>query len=145
MNWITMAFVAGGIVGLQAVVNARLGRELGNPALATLASFAVGMVFVGAYCLLARVALPSGATLARVPVWAWFGGLMGACYVAAIIMTTPRLGAGTVAGLAVAGQMLMAVCLDHWGLLGLERHPLSPGRLFGMALLVAGVVLLKRY
>ncbi len=140
-----MAFGAGGIVGLQAVVNARLGRELGNPALATLASFAIGTVFVMVYCLAVRVALPNSAALMRVPVWAWFGGLLGAFYVASIILTVPRLGAGTVAGLAVAGQMLMAVCLDHWGLLGLERHPVSPGRLFGIALLVAGVVLLKRF
>jgi transporter family-2 protein len=78
-------------------------------------------------------------------VWAWFGGLLGTVYVLVVITTTPKLGVGTMVGLTVAGQMMMAVALDHFGLLGLERHPISLGRLAGMVLLIAGVVLLKRY
>lgn len=140
-----MAFAAGIIVAAQAAINSRLGRELGNPMLATLASFVVGTVCVLLYCLLARVTLPTATTLLRVPIWGWFGGLLGVFYVAAIITTIPRLGVSAVAGLTVGGQMLMAVCLDHFGLLGLERHPITPGRLIGMALLIAGVVLLKRF
>lgn len=145
MNWLVMAFAAGAILAVQATVNSRLGRELGNPMLATLASFVVGTVCVLLYCLAARLSFPTAATLLKVPVWAWFGGLMGTCYVVTIIIATPKLGVGTVAGLAVSGQMLMAVCLDHFGLLGLERHPITPGRLLGMALLIAGVMLLKLF
>lgn len=145
MNWMAVALAAGGIIAVQAVVNTRLGRELGNPMLATLASFAIGTVFVLVYCLIARAAFPPSNTLLRIPVWAWFGGLLGAFYVAAVIFTTPKLGVGAMAGATVAGQMIMAVTLDHFGLLGLERHPVTPGRLLGMALLIGGVILLKRF
>ena len=145
MNWVLIALGAGGVIAVQSAVNSRLGRELGNPALATLVSFAIGLVFVVLYCLAARVALPPSGTLLRVPVWGWFGGVLGAFYVAAVIVTTARLGVGAMAGLTVAGQMVTAVVLDHFGLLGLERHPVSPGRLLGVALLIFGVFLLKRF
>lgn len=145
MNWVGIALGAGAVIAVQSAVNSRLGRELGNPALATLASFATGTILMLAYCLIVRAGIPAGSVLLRVPVWAWFGGVLGAFYVAAVVITTPRLGVGTMAGFAVAGQMVVAVILDHFGLLGLERHPISPGRLLGIALLIAGVFLLKRF
>jgi transporter family-2 protein len=145
MNWMWIALGAGGVIAVQSAVNSRLGRELGNPALATFTSFAIGTVFVLVYCLVVRAGIPSTGTLLRVPAWAWFGGVLGAIYVAVVIVTTPKLGVGTVAGLTVAGQMGMALILDHFGLLGLERHAISPGRLAGMLLLIAGVFLLKRF
>lgn len=145
MNWVCIALGAGCVIAVQAAVNSRLGRELGNPALATLASFATGTVLMVLYCLVVRTQVPPSAALLRIPVWAWFGGVLGAFYVGAVILTTPKLGVGSMVGLTVAGQMVMALILDHFGLLGLERHPVSPGRLLGMALLIAGVVLLKRF
>ena len=48
-------------------------------------------------------------------------------------------------GLAVTGQMAVGIVLDHFGALGLERHPISPGRVAGIALLIIGVFLLKRF
>jgi transporter family-2 protein len=145
MNWIWIALGAGGVIAVQSAVNSRLGRDMDSPALATFTSFAIGTVFVMAYCLIVRAGIPPTKVLLHVPVWAWFGGVLGAFYVAAVIITTPKLGVGTMAGFTVAGQMVMAVILDHFGLLGLERHPISPGRLLGVALLIAGVFLLKRF
>lgn len=145
MNWASIALGAGAVIAIQAAVNSRLGRGLGSPALATLASFATGTVLVLAYCLVLRAQLPSTVTLWRIPLWAWFGGALGAFYVAAVIVTTPKLGVGAMVGLTVTGQMVMALVLDHFGLLGLDRHPVSAGRLAGMAMLIAGLLLLKRF
>lgn len=145
MNWVLIALVAGGGLAVQAAVNSRLGRELGSPALATLSSFVTGTILVAAYCAIVRAQIPAAGVLLRVPVWAWMGGVLGLFYVATIIVATPKLGVGAMAGLAVTGQMAVALALDHFGLLGLERHPISLGRVAGMALLVAGVVLLKRF
>jgi transporter family-2 protein len=46
--------------------------------------------------------------------------------------------------LFVAGQMSMALVLDHFGILGVPVHTTSPGRLLGALLVVAGVILLRR-
>ncbi len=143
MNWILMALAAGGAVAAQAAVNSRLGRGLGHPAMATFVSFAVGALCMLLYCLVTRQAIPSAQTLQRVPVWAWFGGVLGTFIVISIITTTPKLGVGAMIALVIAGQMVMAVILDHYGLLGLAPHPMSAARLAGTILLIAGAVLLK--
>jgi transporter family-2 protein len=46
--------------------------------------------------------------------------------------------------LVVAGQLMASLALDNWGLLGYPVRPLSWERLLGTALLVAGVVLIRR-
>ncbi len=145
MNSVLLALFAGGLIAIQAAVNARLGRELGNPFLGTLASFLVGTLAIALYCAATRAKLPSTETLLGIPWWAWIGGLLGAFFVTVVITTAPKLGVGTLVGLTVGGQLLMAVLLDHYGLLGLTRHPINPMRMLGVILLVAGVALLKRF
>jgi transporter family-2 protein len=48
-------------------------------------------------------------------------------------------------GLIVTGQMLVSLGLDHFGLLGYPSHPLNGWRLVGAGLIVAGVILLRRF
>jgi transporter family-2 protein len=57
----------------------------------------------------------------------------------------PRLGAATtlVLALIVVGQMLGALTFDHFGLLGLPQHGVSPVRLASAACLIIGVVLVR--
>jgi transporter family-2 protein len=43
--------------------------------------------------------------------------------------------------LVVAGQMVAAVVLDHFGLLNLPQHTASPGRFLGVILMAAGASL----
>jgi transporter family-2 protein len=83
--------------------------------------------------------------VARAPGWSWTGGLLGAFYVTAVVVLTPRLGVATTIALVVAGQMLASVAIDHYGLFGVPLRPVNAARGLGAALLVAGVVLLRRY
>ncbi len=145
MAWfMLLVAAAGAAVGLQVGVNARLGRELGHPVLAGLVSFLVGTAGILLYLALARPPLPTAVVLQRIPSWAWTGGLLGAFYVVVAIIAPPRLGIAVTLGLVVAGQMGMSLVLDHFGWLGVERQPISAGRLLGAALIAAGVVLLRR-
>ena len=145
VNSILLTLLAGAMFAVQGVVNTRLGRELGNPMLATMVSFLVGMTSIMTYCLLTRISLPASETLGRIPWWAWTGGFLGACIVSVVILMVPKIGVGSVVGFTVGGQLMMSVVLDHFGLLGLNPHPINPGRLIGMILLMTGVVLLKRF
>ena len=85
-----------------------------------------------------------GATAAAVPAWAWLGGLLGATYVAATTVLGPRLGAAAFLALTLAGQMLAALLVDHYGVIGFPESPLTPARLVGAVLLVLGVLLIMR-
>jgi len=146
MNWLLLlAFGIGVTLSAQAAVNARLGKELGNPELGALVSLALSALLMLLYCLVSRPALPTRATLSHIPAWAWMGGVCGAVNLTATILLAPKLGLGTLSGLIIAGLLITSVVLDHFGLLGMAQHPVVFGRIAGVLLLLAGVVLIKRF
>ena len=138
-----LAALAGALLPVQAGGNAQLRTTLGDPLAATLASFLIGSLALGLVTLGARIPLHLGQTLGRTPWWHWTGGLLGAVYVALIIVLAPRLGAAALIAAVVAGQMLASLALDHWALVGFAPHPLSLQRALGAALVIAGVALVR--
>lgn len=138
-----LAVLVGAGLTVQVGMNATVRLAIGSPVLASIVNFVVGL---GA---LALVAVASGArwtpgSAATVPAWAWFGGVLGAAYVAGTTVLGPRLGAAALLALTLAGQMVAALLVDHYGVIGFPQSPLTPARLLGAALLVAGVLLIMR-
>ena len=140
---VLLVLFAGGMIALQAPTNAMLAKAGGSPVIAALISFAVGtaVLVVVALCSGQR---PRPAAFAGLPAYAWFGGAYGAAYVAVAAYAAPRIGLASLITLGIAGQIAMALWLDHVGALGLPREPVNLGRLLGAALVVAGVVLVRR-
>ena len=139
-----MAAVAiGGVVAMQAPLNSALGRTVGGVQASLLA---IGVSFV-ALAALAAVAGGFGG-LARAgdaPLHVLIGGgLIGALYVGSIVFTVRALGAGGLTAATIAGQLTLAVAIDHFGWLGVERSPVSAAKLLGIALLAAGTYLVVR-
>ncbi len=85
---------------------------------------------------------PRVAALRGLPWWGWLGGLCGATYVTAVFLLIPEIGAAPVVVLTVAGQQLASVAVDRLGLLRLPRREISRRRLTGVAVLLAGVLLI---
>ena len=69
----------------------------------------------------------------------WVGGFLGAFYVLGSVVTAPKLGAATLFALILAGQATASLAVDHFGWVGFDENPVTPGRLLGMALVAAGV------
>ena len=138
-----MAALVGAGLTVQVGMNATVRFAIGSPVLAAIINFLVGLA------ALAVVAVASGArwtpgSAATVPAWAWFGGLLGASYVAATTVLGPRLGAAAFLALTLAGQMVAALLVDHYGVIGFPESPLTPARMVGAVLLVLGVLLIMR-
>jgi transporter family-2 protein len=140
---VLLVFVAGGMVAIQAPTNAMLAKAGGSPVLAALISFAVGTLAL-MLAWLASGNRPASAAFAGLPWYAWIGGLYGAVFVAVAAYAAPRIGLASLITIGIAGQIAMALWLDHLGALGLPREPINPGRLLGAALVLAGVVLVRR-
>ena len=138
-----IAFLIGMVLPLQAGINAQLRTGLGHPLLAALASFGVGTVALLLVALAARVRL-SPASLPAMPWWYWTGGLLGALYIGAAVVLAPRLGAATLIAATVAGQMATSLLLDARGWVGFSQQALTPARLVGGLLVIAGVLLINR-
>jgi transporter family-2 protein len=129
---------------LQIGMNSKLRTVLQNANTAALISFLVGTAGLIVLLAVTRTQMPARDTLASVPVWAWFGGLMGAFYVAISTVVASQLGTASLLGLALSGQLAMALVVDHFGWLGLPEHPITLTRLVGVALLGVGVWLVSR-
>jgi len=141
--FITLA--AGTVAPLQAGLNGKMGRAIGDPFYAALISFAVGTLGLFCYALITRVEFANIRHAANIHWTVWTAGLLGAFYVTAILILTPKLGSALTFGLIVAGQLGMALFLDHFGLLGLPVQVLSWQRLLGISLITAGVILIRKY
>lgn len=140
---IVLTAIAGGFVGLQAPVNARLGRQIGGPQAATV-SFLVGTVALILYASLSKGGLGNIGKVSGAPWWALIGGLLGAFYVLVALLSVRTLGVSGLTALVVAGQLAVAVAVDRFGLLGIAKQQISPARIVGLVLLLAGVVLVVR-
>lgn len=146
MHWglLSLTFIAGAGLVIQVAMNAAIGNALGRPVLGAVMNFVVGLGALVVFVVVTRVPVPSREALAAAPAWAWFGGLMGALYVATVTAAGPRLGAVLVLALTVAGQMIASVIFDHYGLLGFAQQPVTTTRILGVLLLCAGIVLVAR-
>jgi len=138
-----LAFAAGVTLAAQPGVNAILARGVGGPALAALVSFIVGAAALVIFAIIRRSPIPASETLASIPWWAWLGGLLGAFYVTVSIIAAPQIGTGRFFAVVIAGQLFAGVLIDQFGLLGLPQRVLTLPRVLGLALLVAGVVLVR--
>jgi len=141
---IVAVVLAGGATALQAPTNARLASAVGSPVNAALVSFAVGTAAL-AIVAAALQARPDMTAVRGLPWWTWIGGLYGAVFVAAAAWGVPRLGVALTIILMVAGQLLISVVVDHFGIMGVPRQPISWGRIGGVALVVAGVFMARLF
>jgi len=139
-----LAFIAGFAITIQVGLNAAIRTGLGSAAAAAFVNFAVGIVALFAFLAVTRTPVPSREAVASVPWWAWFGGMLGAFYVAIVTIAGPRLGATMLIAITVLGQLVAALLVDHHGWLGFPQQPISLARITGCALLLAGVLLVSR-
>jgi transporter family-2 protein len=140
---LVLALIAGFLMAVQAPTNAILGKASGSPVVAAFISFVVGTLALGA-----MIAATSGRLFApelkAVPWYAWLGGFYGAFFVAIAAFGAPRIGVGPLLTAAIGGQLIGAIVLDHFGMLGLTRQPVSMEKLAGVALVLFGAWLVRR-
>jgi transporter family-2 protein len=134
---------AGCLVGMQAPINSRLGKALGDVQAATF-SFLVGTAALLLVAAFVRGGLGNLGHVGRAPWWALVGGLLGAVFVTVALVTVRTLGASGLTAAVIAGQLMISVVIDRFGLLGVAKQHVGTSRVLGLVLLVAGVVLVVR-
>ena len=142
--WILLALLCGAFLPIQAGLITRLGKMIESPMYASLFSFVVGTVALLAYIIITRQSF-SWAGAKEVPGYLWTGGLLGAFYISMIILIFPQLGPGLTFGLIVAGQMVVSVILEHKNILVNQAHAINPIKLCGVALVIIGVIIIRKY
>ena len=141
--------LAGILNSIQAGSNATLQKSLLHPILSSLVSFVTGiaalLVALAIYTAATKTPMPSGHQLSTVPWWGWIGGTLGAVYILVMVLTAEKVGSGVFVGLSITASILASLVIDHFGLLGFQRHTAGPGRIIGGALMVAGMLLIGKF
>lgn len=136
-----MAFAAGLGITLQTTLNAQLAKGIGgDPVAAALFSFTVGAVCVGVYSLVRGEIIPSLIAISTQPWWSLLGGILGSCALLSYVVLAPRIGLSALLGLAIAGQILSSLMIDHFGLLGATERPVSWIKLAGTVIMLVGLI-----
>ncbi len=144
--FIFLAILAGMAMPTQAVVNSKLSSSMGdNPILAAFISFAVGTIALFIYILLTGVPLSQLAQSTNAPMIAWIGGFLGAFFVSVMATVVPRIGVALAFSLAIGGQMIITLLIDHFGWLGVPEKPINLWRVLGAAFITVGVILIRKF
>ena len=141
--WIVLATLAGGCIVVQAAANSSLRSAVGDARYAAFFSITGTMISAAVFMLLLWPPLPAAAAVRAAPWWNWIGGPLGAIFVLSGAALVPRLGAAAFIAAVVAGQLAFSLLLDHFGLMHLPQQSITPGRLFGVVLVFAGVMAVK--
>jgi transporter family-2 protein len=137
------AIAAGAMLPIQFGINAQLANWVASPVRATLVSFVVGACVLLVATLIFARGWPGAEKVGAAPWWVWVGGCFGAFYVLGSVVTAPKLGAAALFAFILAGQAVASLAVDHFGWVGFEENPITPGRLLGLALVAAGVAAVR--
>jgi len=143
--YILFAILAGAVLPLQAGLNVQLGKSVQQPIFAAFASFLIGTIGLFIYLLIIKFDFTSIPQTKNASFWVWTAGILGAFYVAAVIVLAPKLGTALTFSLVVAGQMIISIIFDNYGFFGLPVKQINWQRLLGVAFLITGVLLIRRY
>ncbi len=135
----------GCFLAIQGSINTQLTTYLKHPIQGALVNFVVGATTLLALNFIFKTQIPDWAHLKTAPWYLFVGGLMGALFVSSVIFFIPKIGVTTVLAASIAGQLIAASLIDHFGFFGLSAHPVSISRILGILLMLVGIFLIQRH
>lgn len=148
-----LGLFAGALSPIQTSINSELRSAVQSPLVASLISFSVGTIALVLLVLIVERrrlfkanSLEKGKrVIAKSPWWLWIGGILGVIFVTSNIFLLPIIGAALTVVLALCGQMVIALVIDHFGWFGVPKHQINIQRVFGIILMVAGIFLIQHF
>jgi transporter family-2 protein len=139
---IFLAISFGAIFAVQTAINAQLRKFVISPFLASMISFAVGVIFLTITILISGspLGIPLDLFLNQ-PIFIWLGGIGGAIALTTNILLFPKLGSVQTAIMPILGMTLMSMLIDNYGWFNSVQYPLGLSRIFGVLLVLIGVFL----
>jgi bacterial/archaeal transporter family-2 protein len=135
---------AGIAITIQSGVNSQLRTAIQHPLMAAFISFVVGTIALAVLLIFSKESIPGLSQYSSVNWYKYTGGLLGAFVVTVTLVSVSQIGAGNMFVLIVAGQLVTAVLMDHFGVLGLKENPVNVQKFLGICLLVVGAWLVNR-
>ena len=135
----------GFLLAIQGSINTQLTTYLKHPLQGALVNFTVGTIALIALNFVFKTQIPDWTHVKTAPWFLFIGGMLGAIFVSSVIFFIPKIGVTTVLAASIAGQLIAASIIDHFGFFGVTVHPISTGKIIGILLLLGGIFLIQKY
>jgi transporter family-2 protein len=134
-----LVIFGGGLLPAQFATNSALARTINSVTLTGAISYLVGSILL--VILVLSQKSPDWVAARKAPFWAWLGGAIGSAYVVGSVILTRALGAAVATTLVIASQIITAILLDHFGVLGLPKRPINLARITALVLVFMALAL----
>ncbi|HKI97546.1 MAG TPA: DMT family transporter [bacterium] len=144
LGYYVLAIVVGILGGIHVPINGALGARINSPLVATFSFYGIGFLLITLICAVTydRAAFSA---LATAPRWYFVAGMISVVVVGSNTFLIPRVGALRVFVIVLSMQLIARMVISHFGWLASPVSSISPIKLVGCLLLIAGAVLVVRY
>ena len=139
IKYLVWALLAGAFIPLIGILNGRVGRALGEPFYASVMLFGVAIILAFVVSVIFGKAAPSVQNLQTLRPMDYTAGFIVAFYVISATVLAGKIGVANFIVMAVSGQILFSLMIDHFGLFGAPVKPINTTQLFGTVLLLIGL------
>jgi len=140
-----LAFLAGIALATQAILNTHLGQILSNPLFAAFIAFLSSIITISLVILVSVKELPSLGIIKTVPIYLWFtGGLLSAFALALFYYLIPKIGILPLISLSLAGQLIFAVIVGHYGFFNFPITTIDTRRIIGVVSMLLAIFLINK-
>lgn len=138
-KYLIWASLAGAFIPLIGILNARVGKALGEPIYATVVVFGVAILLALLISLVFGKVDPLTQNLQHLRPSDYGAGLIVAFYVISATVLAPKIGVANFIVMAVSSQILFSLMIDHFGFFGAPIKPVNLVQLGGVVLLLLGL------
>ena len=139
--YLIIALAAGVALATQSAINTQLAKAMsGEAVIATFISVAVGTIVL---FFIAWVKTDLWGNLSAIPSQPWWkliGGVLGAIVVFTTVLLAPKLGITAMLFFIIAGQLITATTIDHFGLIGMPIREVNITKFIGLIIVAFGLV-----
>ncbi|MFD1806982.1 DMT family transporter [Pasteurella oralis] len=136
-----IALAAGVALASQAAINSQLAKAMGDePLIATFISFGTGALLLLVISSIKTDLLTQLATVTQHSWWKFIGGSLGVLVVFTTILLSPKMGITNMLFFIIVGQLIMAMIIDHYGLINMPVREVNIFKLIGLAIVGIGLV-----
>ena len=137
--YIVLAFAMGLIMSIYLPMNSSVAKYLGSAITANVTFFFVAL-FTSVLIFLLSGQFSTINHIKNVPVYLYLTGFVSAFVVLGTTFLIPDIGTRKFFILLIAGQILMAIVVSHFGLLESPKDPINLKKIIGAVLVLAGAI-----
>ena len=139
---IIIALISGALMSIQGVFNTKVTEQSSMWVAAGWVQFSAFLTCVGLWLFTGRQ--PVGDLLQVTPKYVLLGGVIGALITYTVVKSMSGLGPAQAALLIVVSQIVVAYCIELFGLFGVEKADFQWRKLIGALVAVAGIVIFRK-